>query len=325
MMHVPTEPQESGSTSPNLGHRRFAKFVLRRGILVCAIVFFILAVRRAVHELQRTEIPIHWESIHWTYIILSVLAGMLALIPPWIAWHAILRDFGQNVLWSDSLVAYLMGHLGKYVPGKAMAVLLRVGELHRHKVPWAGGVECLYRDADRLRHRWHHGGIAFAVDRCTWLVETLSISLYPRCDRDSFAASFPLDLASVSPNPCWQKCRDGGSYHRCSNDVTHGCLGRCRMDVTRFCALVRAAIPDGSATRVSIWVLRSLRPGRVHRKHGAWGTCRLPVDAPGRSFSQRTGIDRYLDIDPVATDSSDCDGRGPTHIDHRRVDDDRFK
>lgn len=189
-MHVPTEPQESGSTSPNLGHRRFAKFVLRRGILVCAIVFFILAVRRAVHELQRTEISIHWESIHWTYIILSVLAGMLALIPPWIAWHAILRDFGQNVLWSDSLVAYLMGHLGKYVPGKAMAVLLRVGELHRHKVPMGQGVLSVFIET---LTGFATGGIMGAlllqwIDAPSWL-------------KLSALACIPIAIVTLLPHP----------------------------------------------------------------------------------------------------------------------------
>ncbi|MCY3007418.1 MAG: lysylphosphatidylglycerol synthase transmembrane domain-containing protein [Planctomycetota bacterium] len=107
---------------------------LRFTIWALALFFFGLALRRAGLELSKSEVPLDWKSVRWSYWVLSVFFGAVALVPPCIAWQAILRDFGQSVHWADSMYAYFLGHFGKYVPGKAMAVLLRVSELHRHGV-----------------------------------------------------------------------------------------------------------------------------------------------------------------------------------------------
>ena len=119
-------------------------FALRSVILASGLVFFGLAIRRAGLELSRSEIPLDWDSIRWSYLVLSVLSGMAALVPPCVAWQAILRDFGQSIHWANSLYAYFLGHLGKYVPGKAMAVVMRVGELHRHKVLVRPGIVSVF-------------------------------------------------------------------------------------------------------------------------------------------------------------------------------------
>lgn len=61
-----------------------------------------------------------------------LLAGGLylaGLLPAWMFWHRTLRAMGQSPRWGDTLRAYFIGHLGKYVPGKAMVVVLRVGLL----------------------------------------------------------------------------------------------------------------------------------------------------------------------------------------------------
>lgn len=109
-------------------------FALRMVILACAILFFGLAIRRAWFELSRSDVPLDWNSIRWGWLGLAVIFSMVGMVPSWIGWQAILRDFGQKVHWSACLHAYFLGHLGKYVPGKAMAVLLRVGELRRYGV-----------------------------------------------------------------------------------------------------------------------------------------------------------------------------------------------
>ena len=44
-----------------------------------------------------------------------------------IFWHRTLRALGQPVSLAQALRAYYIGHLGKYVPGKAMVVILRAG------------------------------------------------------------------------------------------------------------------------------------------------------------------------------------------------------
>lgn len=45
-------------------------------------------------------------------------------------WSKLLRNYGENPPMTAVLRAYYVGHLGKYVPGKALAVLIRVSLIH---------------------------------------------------------------------------------------------------------------------------------------------------------------------------------------------------
>jgi uncharacterized membrane protein YbhN (UPF0104 family) len=58
-------------------------------------------------------------------------AGMLPMC--WF-WHQILWAMGQRPRVGDSLRAFFIGHLGKYVPGKAMVVVLRTGWIRGPRV-----------------------------------------------------------------------------------------------------------------------------------------------------------------------------------------------
>lgn len=65
------------------------------------------------------------------------LAGGLylaGLLPAGLFWYAVLRRLGQKARLGETLRAYYIGHLGKYVPGKAMVVVLRAGLLQRGRV-----------------------------------------------------------------------------------------------------------------------------------------------------------------------------------------------
>lgn len=69
-----------------------------------------------------------------------VLAGgiyLLGLMPFGLFWRRVLRDLGQDARLGETLRAYYIGHLGKYVPGKAAAVILRTGLIRSHRVDTA--------------------------------------------------------------------------------------------------------------------------------------------------------------------------------------------
>ncbi len=51
------------------------------------------------------------------YLVGSLFCGLF--------WHCTLRALGQNVGLLVALRAFFIGHLGKYVPGKAMVIVLR--------------------------------------------------------------------------------------------------------------------------------------------------------------------------------------------------------
>lgn len=65
--------------------------------------------------------------LHFGWLAVSATLYLSASLPPWWFWHQVLRAMGQSPSRYASLRAFYIGHLGKYVPGKAMVVVLRAG------------------------------------------------------------------------------------------------------------------------------------------------------------------------------------------------------
>jgi uncharacterized membrane protein YbhN (UPF0104 family) len=83
-----------------------------------------LTVRGALTELSRHE----WQ-VRPIWLVAAGLLYAIGLVPMAWFWHRALAALGQPAPWPAALRAYFLGHLGKYVPGKAMAVVLRVAEV----------------------------------------------------------------------------------------------------------------------------------------------------------------------------------------------------
>jgi glycosyltransferase 2 family protein len=93
----------------------------------------LLIVALVVWYIRRTLIDA-WEQLgehrwHVDFGWLAAAGGLylLGTLPCAIFWHRALRALEQPVSLSRALRAYYIGHLGKYVPGKAMVVVLRTG------------------------------------------------------------------------------------------------------------------------------------------------------------------------------------------------------
>ena len=76
---------------------------------------------------------------HWQPAWLLLAAGLylVGLAPFGLFWYRILHQLGQEARLGETLRAYYIGHLGKYVPGKAMVVILRAGLIRSHRVDTA--------------------------------------------------------------------------------------------------------------------------------------------------------------------------------------------
>ena len=72
--------------------------------------------------------------MHFEWIALSAVLYIASLLPEGLFWNWALRSLGQRVGLFETLRAYYIGHLGKYVPGKAMVVVLRTGLIHSRHV-----------------------------------------------------------------------------------------------------------------------------------------------------------------------------------------------
>ena len=66
----------------------------------------------------------HWQPF---WLLSAGAIYLIGLLPAAAYWHYVLKVLGQDARWVNTLRAYYIGHLGKYVPGKAMVVILRTG------------------------------------------------------------------------------------------------------------------------------------------------------------------------------------------------------
>ncbi len=96
--------------------------------------YFALVKQRQQLERMRLD----WRNIAWTRLVGCALTYAAATGCGWLFWWVTLRQLGQRPSLWGSFRAYEIGQLGKYVPGKAMVVILRTALVQSEAVAtWA--------------------------------------------------------------------------------------------------------------------------------------------------------------------------------------------
>jgi uncharacterized membrane protein YbhN (UPF0104 family) len=95
-------------------------------LVVCFIHRTLVAAWRQLSE-QTWHFSLPWLTLAGIFYLAGTLCCGLF-------WHRVLRAMGQQAGLGETLRAYYIGHLGKYVPGKAMVVVLRAGLIRSHQV-----------------------------------------------------------------------------------------------------------------------------------------------------------------------------------------------
>ena len=86
-------------------------------------------------ELQQTNKELgSLSQVSLGWLAVAGVLYILGLLPSWWFWHRAMIEMGQAPSPQQSLWAYFLGHLGKYVPGKAMVVILRSTAVSGEKV-----------------------------------------------------------------------------------------------------------------------------------------------------------------------------------------------
>ncbi|MGI5831680.1 MAG: lysylphosphatidylglycerol synthase transmembrane domain-containing protein [Thermoguttaceae bacterium] len=68
----------------------------------------------------------HYEwNLHYGRLVAAGLLYLAAFFPASYFWHHVLRSFGQSPTFFRSMKSFYLSQLGKYVPGKAMVVVIR--------------------------------------------------------------------------------------------------------------------------------------------------------------------------------------------------------
>jgi uncharacterized membrane protein YbhN (UPF0104 family) len=68
------------------------------------------------------------------WLLMAGLIYFAGLVSMAAYWHYLIHRLGQRARWLNTMRAYFIGHLGKYVPGKALAVVLRTAFLQTEQV-----------------------------------------------------------------------------------------------------------------------------------------------------------------------------------------------
>ena len=103
-------------------------------LLIVALVFWFVrgTILQGLEKLDE-----HPLTVRPWWLVLSGVVYLVGLLPAALFWRRVLRTLGQEAGLLETLRAYYIGHLGKYVPGKAMVVVLRTGLIRSHRVDTA--------------------------------------------------------------------------------------------------------------------------------------------------------------------------------------------
>ena len=96
--------------------------------------------RRVIDILESSETSFELSRIHWGWLILSGIIYILGWLPGVWFWRQLLFAHRAPVKFYPTLRAYYCGHLGKYIPGKAMALVIRSALLKVHGVQISTGI-----------------------------------------------------------------------------------------------------------------------------------------------------------------------------------------
>lgn len=123
-MPSPTPLPEITERASPPAWRRLLRWVITLGVLALVVLFAGGSLQRGWTQLATTTI-----DIKWGWLTLGGILYAVGLFPMACFWRHTLARLGQHPGWRPLLRAYYLGHLGKYVPGKALVVVLRTGTL----------------------------------------------------------------------------------------------------------------------------------------------------------------------------------------------------
>lgn len=85
-----------------------------------------------------------WRNLDGSLLLGGGILYALSLIPAVVVLSEAIACFGMKPPLSQVFVAQIRGHLGKYVPGKAMVVIIRARHLSDYQVPFAVGATSVF-------------------------------------------------------------------------------------------------------------------------------------------------------------------------------------
>ncbi len=116
-----------------MSHRpRFKKWLLaaiKLAVLGLLVWFLRDMLTQALADLRK-----HTWHVQPAWLVLSGLCYFAGLMPVAVFWHRVMRSAGQEVGLFETIRAWWVSQIVKYIPGKAMVLVMRAGMLRNPKV-----------------------------------------------------------------------------------------------------------------------------------------------------------------------------------------------
>jgi len=80
-------------------------------------------IEKAIAQVQQQNFS--FEELRWPWIVAAGILYLLGTLPMGLYWYRLMKAMKQDPRMFSAVRAYFIGHLGKYVPGKALVVVLR--------------------------------------------------------------------------------------------------------------------------------------------------------------------------------------------------------
>jgi uncharacterized membrane protein YbhN (UPF0104 family) len=123
----------SGPNEPEQAPPRRRKKWLLAASKLAIVLLLAWAIRRTLLDAW-TELAAAPFVIRPEWLVVAGVLYLVGLLPCGWFWHRVLVRLGQRPDWLASQRAYFIGHLGKYVPGKALVLILRAGLVRSDRV-----------------------------------------------------------------------------------------------------------------------------------------------------------------------------------------------
>lgn len=134
MSHTPANstpfpsPDASPRSRPRIPWLRIVKIV----IAILMVAFIAKAIREGQGKLAASGFSLR--DLHLGWMLVASLSFMAGMFPVALNWHQLLTAMGEHAPRWATVRAHYLSQLGKYVPGKAVVVALRLGMLSRFGV-----------------------------------------------------------------------------------------------------------------------------------------------------------------------------------------------
>jgi uncharacterized membrane protein YbhN (UPF0104 family) len=120
------------------------KVWLKFALKVAVVALVLWGVRRTLLEAVAGIRQQDWQ-LQPAWLIASGVLYLAALLPSGLFWRRLMLALGAAPTVAQTLRSYYIGHLGKYVPGKAMVIVIRAGLLRGQQVdPLLAAVTIFY-------------------------------------------------------------------------------------------------------------------------------------------------------------------------------------